>query len=102
MPNIKTHSPTPSLHAMFVALTEILEMLGEDCVARLTLLRGGTVTIEPVHLSEGADIARDLGLSESFIQRLAVPTVADWCGTVSRGPLLRRVAVRCSPRGWRP
>ncbi|RPF20372.1 hypothetical protein [Myceligenerans xiligouense] len=78
MPNPKS----PSLHAMFVALTEILETLGEDRIARLTLLRGGTVTIEPVHLSEGADIARDLGLSETFIQRLAVPTVADWCGTV--------------------
>ncbi|GAB3167622.1 hypothetical protein GCM10027059_28900 [Myceligenerans halotolerans] len=79
MPNPKS----PSLHAMFVALTEILETLGEDRIARLTLLRGGTVSIEPVHLSEGASIARDLGLTESFIQRLAVPTVADWCGTVS-------------------
>ncbi|MBL0886387.1 hypothetical protein [Myceligenerans indicum] len=79
MPDTKT----PSLHAMSVALTEILELLGEDRIARLTLLRGGTVTIEPVHLSEGAALARDLGLSETFIQRLAVPTVADWCGAVS-------------------
>jgi hypothetical protein len=57
---------------MFVALTEIVEMLGEKHIARLTLLRGGTVSIEPVHLSEGASIARDLGLSESFIQRLGI------------------------------
>jgi hypothetical protein len=66
---------------MFAVLTEILETLGEDRVAGLTILRG-TVRIEPAALADGEVIARELGLTEGVVQRLSTPSVADWSGTV--------------------
>ena len=71
-----------SLHGMFVALIEILEALGEERVAGLTILRG-SVRIEPSRLSDGEVIACELGLTEGAIQQLATPAVADWSGTVA-------------------
>jgi hypothetical protein len=71
-----------SLPGMFVALIEILETLGEERVAGLTILRG-SVRIEPSRLSDGEVIARELGLTEGVVQRLATPAVADWSGTVA-------------------
>lgn len=70
------------LHGMFVALVEILETLGEERVAGLTIHRG-LVRIEPSRLSDGEVIARELGLTKGVVQRLATPAVADWSGTVA-------------------
>jgi hypothetical protein len=79
----KTRPPANlSLHDMFVALIEILEVLGEERVAGLSILRG-SVRIEPSRLADGEVIARELGLTEGVIQRLAIPFVADWSGTVA-------------------
>lgn len=76
-------TPTrPSLHGMFVVLIEILESLGEDRVAGLTILRG-SVRIEPTALADGELIARELGLTAGVVQRLTTPAVADWSGTVA-------------------
>jgi hypothetical protein len=71
-----------SLHGMFVALIEISEVLGEERVASLTILRG-SVRIEPSRLAAGEVIARELGLAEGVIQRSVIPSVADWSGTVA-------------------
>lgn len=78
----QSRPPAGELHGMFVALIEILETLGEERVAGLTILRG-SVRIEPSRLSDGEVIARELGLTEGVIQRLATPAVADWSGTVA-------------------
>lgn len=71
-----------SLHGMFVVLAELVEALGEDRIAGLTLMRG-SVRIEPSQLSDGAAIARELGLASSLDQRLTTPAVTDWSGTVA-------------------
>jgi hypothetical protein len=78
----QTRPLSESLHGMFVALIEILEALGEERVAGLTILRG-SVRIEPSRLSDGVVIARDLGLTDGVVQRLAIPAVVDWSGTVA-------------------
>ncbi|GAA2223118.1 hypothetical protein GCM10010413_15040 [Promicromonospora sukumoe] len=70
------------MHGMFVALIEILDVLGEERVAGLTILRG-SVRIEPSRLSDGVVMARELGLTEGVVHRLATPAVADWSGTVA-------------------
>ncbi len=64
-----------SLHGMFVALIEILDTLGEDRIAGLTILRG-SVRIEPSRLSDGVVMARELGLTEGVVPRLATPSRA--------------------------
>lgn len=79
----KTRPPAnESLHGTFVALIGISEVLGEERVASLSILRG-SVRIEPSRLADGEAIARELGLTEGVIQQLAIPSVADWSGTVA-------------------
>jgi hypothetical protein len=67
---------------MFTVLAEILEALGEDRIAGLTILRGA-VRIEPSSLSDGEVIARELGLTDGVVQHLATPAIKDWSGTVA-------------------
>jgi hypothetical protein len=72
---------TPSLRDVVTVLTEILDGLGEDRVAGLTLMRG-SLRIEPCALADGATIARELGLASRLDYSMAVPAVTDWSGTV--------------------
>lgn len=73
---------TASLRAAVPVLTEILDGLGEERVAGLTLMRG-SLRIEPSALADGATIARELGLASRLDHSTAVPAITDWSGTVS-------------------
>jgi hypothetical protein len=75
------HTTTLSLRAVITVLTEILEGLGEDRVAGLTLMRG-SLRIEPSALADGAVIARELGLVSRLDHCMAIPAITDWSGTV--------------------
>lgn len=72
---------TPSLRDVVTVLTDILDSLGEDRVAGLTLMRG-SLRIEPSALADGATIARELGLASRLDHSMTVPAVTDWSGTV--------------------
>lgn len=72
---------TPSLRDVVTALANILDSLGEDRFAGLTLMRG-SLRIEPSALADGTMMARELGLVSRLDHSTAVPAITDWSGTV--------------------
>jgi hypothetical protein len=79
-------------HALDVVASR-LETTGTDRIALVTLTRD-RICLQPVHLDQGEQIARELGLDFPLDHRLLVPGHTLWTGTLDGLEVQVRASLR--------
>jgi hypothetical protein len=80
------------LHA-FAAAEEAITQIGEQRIELVTLT-SGRVSIQPVNLHDGEDIARSLGLTLPIDHRMFIPGHTVWSGDLFGLEVQVRAALR--------